>query len=329
MGAVWGLELTSPKRMVLLAMADHANDDGGRVFPSIEYVAWKTGYSERQTKRIVSGLITDGLLVKERDATRYTPNVYRIDIAAGKPKRQYKSERRVKMSSLSTGQNDMPEKVRGDISAIRGDITVSPKPSLEPSENTNTSISNEMEQHAQPPTQNYDMVSDPVDVADEMVAPTGAKNAQVGTVKENLTVGDHSQEKKTQLPKVPAKGIFPASEAVKKAFAIYCYRNEKAWGTSSTVMMRALNTISKAEGRPITVEDLRGHYAWWVATDWRGKKGEMPKPYQVSETWASYQASLDPNAPTLGLPDADGWDGIPVARAGMSLPIAVPRNEGR
>jgi hypothetical protein len=86
MSQVWGLELSHAEHAVLLALADHADDDGSNVFPSIAYTAWKTNYKERQVRRIVAALRERGILVLVREASRHRPNEYRIDVAAAPKK---------------------------------------------------------------------------------------------------------------------------------------------------------------------------------------------------------------------------------------------------
>lgn len=39
-----------------------------------------------------------------------------------------------------------------------------------------------------------------------------------------------------------------------------------------------------------TPADLADFPRWWYANDWRGRKGEPPKPHQVRETWGQYEA---------------------------------------
>jgi hypothetical protein len=62
MAQVWGLNLPQNEKFVLLAMADHADHEGQGIRPSTARVAWKTGYSERQVRRIVDALVTRGVL---------------------------------------------------------------------------------------------------------------------------------------------------------------------------------------------------------------------------------------------------------------------------
>jgi hypothetical protein len=56
MSEVWRLELTHAHQSVALALADHGDDDGSNIYPGIEYIAWKTGYSERNVIRILEQL---------------------------------------------------------------------------------------------------------------------------------------------------------------------------------------------------------------------------------------------------------------------------------
>lgn len=47
MGRVFNeVQCAYPERLLLLALADHAHDDGSNIFPSVKYVCWKTSLSE-------------------------------------------------------------------------------------------------------------------------------------------------------------------------------------------------------------------------------------------------------------------------------------------
>lgn len=82
MAEVWELDLPQNKLLVLLALADHANDEGRNVFPSVKRVAWKTGYSPRQIQRVLRQLEEDSLLIKESEGGGTQPRKYRIDTSA-------------------------------------------------------------------------------------------------------------------------------------------------------------------------------------------------------------------------------------------------------
>ncbi len=63
MSDVWELDIPRPEKFVLIAMADHADHDGNNVYPSAPRIAWKTGYDERQVRRIIDGLEALNILV--------------------------------------------------------------------------------------------------------------------------------------------------------------------------------------------------------------------------------------------------------------------------
>lgn len=141
MSRVWTYALDHPEQSILLALTDHADDFGGSVFPSVGYVAWKTGYSARQVQRIMGDLRARGVLIQVRAATRDRPVEYRIDLARLEAKEPYRAteNRGDNMSSLSSAGVTQPrhprgdtERGRGDISGERGDIAMAPEPSPEP-----------------------------------------------------------------------------------------------------------------------------------------------------------------------------------------------------
>lgn len=126
-GKCYGVDVTHPQQTVLIALADHAEDDGTAVFPSIAYVAWKTGYSDRQITRLIGDLQRLGVLVLVKKAYRGRANEYRIDLTNAPMKKPFRSE-----SSINTDDTQMspqipvvsPEaiEITGDISDHTGDI---------------------------------------------------------------------------------------------------------------------------------------------------------------------------------------------------------------
>jgi hypothetical protein len=65
MGLAWELKLTPAKKYILLAYVDHADHDGGNIYPSVGLVAWKTGYSVRQVQLTTKELVKDKLLIPD------------------------------------------------------------------------------------------------------------------------------------------------------------------------------------------------------------------------------------------------------------------------
>ncbi|MEL6353303.1 MAG: helix-turn-helix domain-containing protein [Cyanobacteria bacterium J06627_28] len=83
---VWEHEFSHPHQAVMLALADHAHEDGTAIKPSIIRIAWKTGYSERSVQNIMSQLRQLGILVVTVPATHNTPNEYKFDWSAATQK---------------------------------------------------------------------------------------------------------------------------------------------------------------------------------------------------------------------------------------------------
>jgi hypothetical protein len=77
MGAVFELEISASEKLVLLAMADHARDDGTGCYPSIGTLARKTSQSRRGVQKIMRkleeerGLIEPSKVSRGRRTTEY------------------------------------------------------------------------------------------------------------------------------------------------------------------------------------------------------------------------------------------------------------------
>lgn len=158
MALVWEADLPRDQKFILLAYADHANDDGYNVFPSVPRIAWKTGYSERQVQRITSNLVKVGILVQMGNSQLGT-NLLRINVKRMPMRGKYISQRRGRPPSINGDKmspiylddddiqnengdisdiiGDIPDE-NGDIFEINGDTVMSPEPSLESSEEPST-----------------------------------------------------------------------------------------------------------------------------------------------------------------------------------------------
>ena len=123
---VWEYQFSKGEQSIMLSMADHANDEGGSIFPSVARIAWKTDYSKRQVQRIISALVDHRILVLVRKETRRRPREYRISWKHADKKPAFRGDTMSKSGVTSEGK-------RGDISDVRGDITVSPRTIIKPS----------------------------------------------------------------------------------------------------------------------------------------------------------------------------------------------------
>jgi len=144
-GLVWEIDLTHSQQSILLAMAEHAEHDGSKVFPSVARIAWKTNYSDRQVRRVMSELREMKILVIAKESNRYRPREYKINISAGKKKKPFRADIVSSLGdeedSTPTSRTDMgvipepsdltPESTRADIAtATRADIAMSADSSL-------------------------------------------------------------------------------------------------------------------------------------------------------------------------------------------------------
>lgn len=95
MALVWEHEFDHAEQSVMLALADHAHDDGTEIRPSVARLAWKTGYEARQVQRILKHLRDDLeiLVLVTEGGGRGKPNVYRFDWVKGVKKSPFKPKR--------------------------------------------------------------------------------------------------------------------------------------------------------------------------------------------------------------------------------------------
>lgn len=89
-GLVWKHNLEKSDQVVLLAMADHADQEGENVFPSIALIAWKTGLSERHVHRVITSLKIKGFL-EAMETNLHKPVLYRILFPESARKTAYES----------------------------------------------------------------------------------------------------------------------------------------------------------------------------------------------------------------------------------------------
>lgn len=104
-GKVWDLKIDASSRLVLLAMADHADHNGEHIHAPAPYIAWKTGYSERNVWNIIRTLQAEGLIVLT-SSSQGVPNEYKFDFSDATVKDEYTG---IKPKRTP----DTPEKIAG------------------------------------------------------------------------------------------------------------------------------------------------------------------------------------------------------------------------
>jgi len=72
MSLVWDSKLPRDEKFVLLAYADHADDDGRNIFPAVATVARKTGYSIRSVQTITRKLEKSKILISDSKGPKGT-----------------------------------------------------------------------------------------------------------------------------------------------------------------------------------------------------------------------------------------------------------------
>lgn len=141
MSECWTRQIPRSEREVLLVFCDHADDQGYNARPSIARIAWKTDISDRHIKRIVQELVRKTALRITRESTHDQPTTYRVVLTVYPPKPPFTFKKRGDIASplqialgvTSETSGVTPETVGVTFSTGRGDIAMSPKPSLEPS----------------------------------------------------------------------------------------------------------------------------------------------------------------------------------------------------
>lgn len=123
MADVWRRVCTHAQQSILLALVDHGDDFGARIYPSYGYLAWKTQYSARQVMRVVEELIKLGVLKKvERGNSHKRSNRYTVDLSKFPLKAPFRTSDTV---SQLDRKPVSPCRSTSDISTSTSDIAMS------------------------------------------------------------------------------------------------------------------------------------------------------------------------------------------------------------
>lgn len=143
MALVWTKELSRTDKFILLALADHADDTGASVRPSIDLVAWKTGYSSRHIKRRLADYRSSGILTVLRKAGQHRPTEYKLNLDKIPNQAPFiPKSRRDKMSPQAGAWDDPSSDIDDTSSDIQapGVTPESPDSSLKPSSPTDNDL---------------------------------------------------------------------------------------------------------------------------------------------------------------------------------------------
>jgi hypothetical protein len=110
--------------LVMLAIAEHADDQSGIAFPSISRIATYARISDRQAQRVIQKLGKDGDISVRWSSGRGNNNEYRIETERVTPKSHpLESEMVTSIRHHSPNLKGDISNVKGDISNLKGDIS--------------------------------------------------------------------------------------------------------------------------------------------------------------------------------------------------------------
>jgi hypothetical protein len=122
---------------LLFALADHADDQGGSIFPSVARLAHKTGWSPRTVQRALRRLVDRGMLIQVAEAHAQRPREYRLSFRGLARKHAFGPRKDASEGCHHTVTPDSavtPDRAvspegcqKGGVSPERGDSIVSPR----------------------------------------------------------------------------------------------------------------------------------------------------------------------------------------------------------
>ncbi|MGC1107110.1 MAG: hypothetical protein WA876_11275 [Candidatus Acidiferrales bacterium] len=139
-GKVWHSGLPSLFKPLAACLADEGNDQGEGIYPSIAYLAWKLGTSERSVQRGMRGLREIGVICemsKKKFGRIFLP-VYSMDVSKLPYRKPWAEARRGDTGDVAsaTGDTDGVTSNGDGVTPVtrRGDTAVSPNPLVDPLE---------------------------------------------------------------------------------------------------------------------------------------------------------------------------------------------------
>ena len=127
-GLVWELNLPQNEAWVLMAMADHADHEGNNVYPGVPRLAWKTGYTTRQVRRILAILRSKGLIVVEEQGGGRKATRYRLDLAGADRKGPLRPEYARSRRAASVQASEAREEKMSSLASAAPGAPMSPQP---------------------------------------------------------------------------------------------------------------------------------------------------------------------------------------------------------
>jgi len=91
---------------------------------------------------------------------------------------------------------------------------------------------------------------------------------------------------KTPKPATPAQAMFSALAELCQVDIATCTTDQRGALNQSEALLRKAGATPEVLG--VHADDWQTFAHWWYRHDWRGKKGEPPKPHQVREEWGKF-----------------------------------------
>jgi len=214
--------LTPTEKLVLLALADHASEDGLNIYPSVDTIHKKTALTDRTVRRIIATLRSETrgilFLVKRRG--------------------RLQNEYGMNLKMLQDLTQDQVSETRPDTGSAQ-DLTHDP-----PRPDTGSGKSSG--------------------------EPSGEPSGRIGADK----------------PRSPRP-----RDMYFENLADVCHMTppDRAWKlltqTASGQLNRYAKELRDAGAEP---EQIVTFGSWWSQNDWRGQKGQPPKPADVVKAWPLY-----------------------------------------
>ena len=114
---VWEMDLPHNWQSVLLALADHADHEGRNAHPGLPLLAWKSGYSTRQVRRILADLEEAGVIepTSAKAGGRGVVTRYRIHFArVGRKAPLARRTKRQRVTDPPSQKADIPSRHDGE-----------------------------------------------------------------------------------------------------------------------------------------------------------------------------------------------------------------------
>jgi len=118
MGAIFDLDIPAPEKLVLLAMADHAREDGTGCYPAIGTLARKTSLSRRGIQKLVRRLQGAGFVADTGRISRLGTIEYTVTLERGGEQGSLLFSARRANASTKTGEPRCAE--GANQSAVKG-----------------------------------------------------------------------------------------------------------------------------------------------------------------------------------------------------------------